>query len=264
MKQESYVCGRGGHVHRGGHGLGIAPEPPWRFLGIGCKRTGTKPLMMPRRKRANVTVDGARRLNRPIREHTRHAMDIEFIARDVRRAQCPHLAGKRESLGCRGRVERFYAERITRQENPLRLGVVKRERIHALDFLKRLLAPAAECVQQNFRVAMTSEQHALALECRTDAPEVVNLAIEDQAVAGRNVVHRLMAGLREIKDGEPTKPKASVWPGRLLTKFQKFEPRIVRSAVGHHLHHAANRRRYGRLVLADDPADATHESKANQ
>ena len=133
-------------------------------------------------------------MHRTIRQHSRDTGDIEIIWHETRRQHGADFAGKHEPIGQLGNVERLDPERIAGEQHPTGARLVKRKRKHPLELLDRRLAPGGEGLQQHFRVARAAELSAKPLELAPQAAEVVDLAVEDQPVAGGGVDHRLMPG----------------------------------------------------------------------
>src|SRR5581483_11948157 len=69
-------------------------------------------------------------------------------------------------------------------------------------------------------VGVAAEALAFRLELVAQLPEVVDLAVEHDDVAAVGRMHRLVAGLREVDDGEPAEPQARLAfaPRRVLVR----------------------------------------------
>lgn len=141
--------------------------------------------------------------------------------------------------------------------------MVEGEGEHAVEFVERLLAPGNERVEQDFRVAGTPQSDSERLELRPQPAEVVDLAVEDQAVACFRMEHRLMAGGREVEDREPAKPKpdgACRRPGRMQPGSDRklLVARVIGSAVDHRAHHRTHRWLHQPRIGSDGPGDSAH------
>ncbi|HXD51541.1 MAG TPA: hypothetical protein VN689_06600, partial [Burkholderiales bacterium] len=74
------------------------------------------------------------------------------------RAQRGQLRGEREHVRAGEIVQRLFAEPIAREKRRARAPVVDRERPHAVEPLRQLLAPLAPAVQQHFGVGVIGDE----------------------------------------------------------------------------------------------------------
>jgi hypothetical protein len=138
--------------------------------------------------------------------------------------------------------------------------VIKGKGIHAVDLLDGMLAPRGQRPQQDLRVARAPKHHAGTLQLRPQRAKVVDLTVEDQAVARLLVEHRLVPGRREIEDRQPPEAEARNRPGVAVAKRQFLVALVIRPAMNHRLHHGPHGRLHLPTITADDPADSTHRT----
>ncbi len=137
--------------------------------------------------------------------------------------------------------------------------MIEGEGIHALQFPDRLLAPHRQRLQQHFRIAGTVKPRAVGLKFRPQLPEVVNFSVEDDAVAGSFVEHRLVAGRRKVEDRKPTKTECGD-RSRVVAAERKFLIAfVIGPAMDHGPHHGPRRRLHLPTIAADDSANPAHE-----
>ena len=97
-------------------------------------------------------------------------------------------------------VQRLDSHGIARQEQPLSRRVPEGKRKHAAQPRQAGLSPHAISSQDYFGVGMTFELDAGGFEFLAKFAEVVDLAVEDDPVAGDRILHGLMPERREIEN----------------------------------------------------------------
>src|SRR5262245_15183655 len=101
-------------------------------------------------------------------------------------------------------MKRLLAETVASNEHSLRDCVPDGERKHAIEVFDARLAPLLIGCKNNFRVGSGLERVLQCRELLAQLFEVVNLAIEDDPKLAIVADHWLMAGFREIQNGETT------------------------------------------------------------
>ena len=138
------------------------------------------------------------------------------------------------------------------------MRLVKRQSKHALKFFECRLAPRGESVKQHLRIARAAKHAAFCLQIGSQCAEVINLTVEDQAVARGWMKHRLMAGRGGILNGKAAKAKSGHRPAAVILQRQLLIAQVVGAAMHHRVHHGTNRLPYKARTLPDDSAYATH------
>jgi hypothetical protein len=98
----------------------------------------------------------------------------------------------------------------------------------------------------------------LELKARSQRFEIINFAIEYQAVARIRIKHRLMASGRKVEDRESSKAKTKQRARFISAERQLVIALVIRAAVNHRLHHAADGRFDFVAICTDDAANAAH------
>ena len=114
------------------------------------------------------------------------------------------LAGEGEEspLGG-GIIERLLAEPVTRQKQTGAAPVIDREREHAIEAQRQILAPLLPAMDEDLGIGvMRGKAVAAAYQPLTQLGMIVELAVEDDADLAVLVPHRLVAG-GEIDDRQP-------------------------------------------------------------
>src|SRR5437762_1001692 len=91
----------------------------------------------------------------------------------------------------------------TRRDAPRATHVINRKREDAPEQLHEVLATLLIQMHQDFRVRGGTEDVAALLEHATQLAMIVDLAVEDDDNVSRLVRHRLVAGGRQVDEGEP-------------------------------------------------------------
>src|SRR5690242_14492700 len=113
---------------------------------------------------------------------------------------CKHRAwfrSEHEGLAAVQVIERFFSKPIAREVKSLGARFIKCERKHPVDDFKRLLnAIALQQTKQHFGIGLVEELHAHPLQACGKRSMAVNLAVEDENVAGDWINAWLMPALR--------------------------------------------------------------------
>ncbi len=149
------------------------------------------------------------------------------------------------------RVEqRFLPRPIASDVDLPRAFVPDGEGEHSIDALQKFFpTPGPVAVQQRFRIGLRKER-IVRLQLLTQLQVIVDLAIEDQNRVAILADHGLMAGRREIDDGEPAEPECRVVVG--------VYPPVVRTTVDHQIRGAHDALRHLRRVRPDGSKNSTH------
>ena len=114
------------------------------------------------------------------------------------------LGGEREEpVGREPVVERLDAEPVARGKDRPGLAVVEHEREHAVEPVQAVPPPLGVGVEEHLGVGAGVKGMAGGLELGAQLAVVVDLAVVDDPVAAVGRAHRLVAGRREVEDGEP-------------------------------------------------------------
>ena len=97
-------------------------------------------------------------------------------------------------------VQRLNSHGIARQEQPLSRRVPEGKRKHAAQPRQARLAPHTISGQDYFRIGVTFELGTGGFEFLAKFAEVVDLAVEDDPVAGDRILHGLMPKRREVEN----------------------------------------------------------------
>src|SRR5437764_9332989 len=89
-------------------------------------------------------------------------------------------------------------------------AIVEHEGKHAVKAAEAVGSPLSIRREQNFRVRLRPELPAGGFKVAPYPSEVVDLAVEDNPVAGSSADHRLIRGAVEIDDGESGVTKRDV------------------------------------------------------
>ena len=122
------------------------------------------------------------------------------------------LGGERERAVAEARPEeRFLAEAVAREEQPLPARVPERDREHAVEVVDEPVAVLLVEMRDRRRVAGATEPMSLLLQLLPEPTEVVQLAVEDGHDAAVLVGNRLVAR-REVDHAEPAVPEGAPPP----------------------------------------------------
>ena len=117
--------------------------------------------------------------------------------------QRTHLGGKDELASRETPVERLLAEAVAHQVDRTGGAVAKGKGEHAVDPRHGVAHPvSADQLEQDFGIRAIAQRHTGGAQFVGERPITVDLAIEDQRIAGRPVDTRLGAA-RKIDDREP-------------------------------------------------------------
>src|SRR6516164_448002 len=122
------------------------------------------------------------------------------------------------------------------------------ERIHSFDPSKTVHAPCGDGMKQYLGIRSGAEPNTLGLEMLPQFDKIVDLAIEDENVAGIGMHHRLAAIIAEIDDAEPVVTKCE--------RFARFDMHamIIRSAMAQAFAHCREHGRGVACAIAAEPA----------
>ena len=159
----------------------------------------------------------------------------------------------REQQACRppGEEQRAYPEPVAGEHQPLRAPVPQRDGPLAVEAGEALLAPLLPGVHDHLGVARRPEGVTAVPQFLAELDVVEDLPVERHPHGAVLVAERLGAA-RGVDDGEPGVPQRGA-PVAVL-------PVAVRPAVPEPTHHAAQQGQVRRAVVADDPADAAHQT----
>ena len=143
-------------------------------------------------------------------------------------------AREREALAVLEVVQRLLAESVARQHELVRFAIVDAQRPHAVQPRKARFAELLVREQDHFGVAAARKHVATRLELCAQAADVVDLAVVDDPVILRGVVHRLMAGRRQIDDAQAPVPECDF--------VAAIRAGVVRTAVRDRLVHRGDQR----------------------
>src|SRR5256885_4883342 len=104
-------------------------------------------------------------------------------------------------------VERLDPQPVAREQQLTGILVEPGQPPHAVEALEGLLAPDLECVQDDLGVAARTKLDSASLQFAAQLQVVVDLAVVDQHLAAGWRRHRLLAGLRQILNGETHAPE---------------------------------------------------------
>ena len=124
---------------------------------------------------------------------------------------------------------------ISGKEEPSSQSIIKRQRKHTVQAAQALSPILCQKVKNNFSIAGGTEDKVLLLQLLAQHVVVVHFAIVNESIASVRGEHRLMAGRRQVKNGEPPETQLAV-----LSVAP--ETLVVRSAAHHLLNHASGRR----------------------
>src|SRR5208337_3906857 len=110
------------------------------------------------------------------------------------------LRSKNEGLGRLVVIERLDSHGIARQQEPLSRRIPEGKGKHAAQPRQAGLAPHPIGSQNYFRVGMAVELGADTLKFLAKLAEVVDLAVEDDPIAGDRILHGLMPERRKVKN----------------------------------------------------------------
>lgn len=96
------------------------------------------------------------------------------------------------------------------------------------------------------------------LKSFANSSEIVNLAIEHQAVACRGIDYRLVTGWREIQDGQASKSEANARSCCFRRQRKHLKALVVGATMNHRPHHAAHGSFYGPRVNTENAGYAAH------
>src|SRR5437763_11926884 len=106
------------------------------------------------------------------------------------------LAGEGEEspLGG-GIIERFLAEPVARQKQTGAAPVIDREREHAIEAQRQILAPLLPAMDEDLGIGvMRGKAVAAAYQPMTQLGVIVEIAVEDDDELAVHVTHRLISG----------------------------------------------------------------------
>jgi len=129
------------------------------------------------------------------------------------RAQGADLRGEDEPARPVEVDERLLAHAVPRDEQLASARVPQGEGEHAAQHGQAALAVLAVQRQQHLGVARGAEDLALLFKNRAKRAEVVDLAVEDDDVAGVRVVHGLASARVQVQDGQARVPQGHVPAG---------------------------------------------------
>src|SRR5712692_8496069 len=117
------------------------------------------------------------------------------------------LGSEQETIVPSMPIEGLDAEAVSRQQQRPVVRIEVGDTPHAIEPLERLDAPRPERTEHDFGVAARAKAHAEAFELATQVGVVVDLAVVYKHLAAGSRDHRLVAGARQVLDGEPHAPK---------------------------------------------------------
>ncbi len=142
------------------------------------------------------------------------------------------LRAERHNAGAHAPIQRLLAEAVARQVQATGSALEKREREHAVDFAKCPFdAVALQEAEQDFRVRAIGEIDAGGRQLRRECGIAVDLAVEDERVAGDRVCARLVAAV-QIDDGQPEMSKGD--------RTCNMNAVFIRAAMGDGVEHPAH------------------------
>ena len=106
-----------------------------------------------------------------------------------------------------GIVQRLDAIGVTRQEEPLALGIPNREGKHTPQVVHHRLALLVVEVQQNLGIRLAAKHPAFGFEAFAEGAIIVDLTVKRHDELTVSARHRLRASLRKIDDRETPMPK---------------------------------------------------------
>ena len=231
--------------------------------GISTRCIELQKLSWPRE--FDILDDGARAAHETVRNDARDATRIEArIFQQFRRQQGAQFGCESERpIRIRMRrpreIERLDAERIPRQHQAAgpRSPTCKRE--HAAQPADCLGSVQTERAQHNRSIARRLERLSFRLEAGAKFAKVIDLAVEDDDVAGDRIGHRLHARRRKIENGEPAMREQSTPVARVRLGC----PHSLRiwTTVRERTAHAAQRSAICVIQPSDNPSDTTHQPK---
>ena len=175
---------------------------------------------------------------------------LKDLAGFDRSQQRPDLRAEGETVAGLDDVERLFSKRIARGQEPLAGKVQRHEGVHAVQALKRPIAPKAERIGQDFGVRASPERHAAALELSPQGRVVIDLTVEGQEYAAVERQHRL-DGVVAIDDAQAAGCHGRTGEGR--------DDRVADvAAMGETANQVANRG-FGPIPPHGD-GDAAHQS----
>ena len=153
--------------------------------------------------------------------------------------------------------QRLFAGPVTREKQPLRIGVEQRERKHSVQVLQGIESPFPVGFQNHFGVGRGTKTVPSFFELAAHVLVVVDLAVEDDLKLPGSVRHRLPAGRRQIDDREATVTERDAAvrrnPGTL----------IVWAAMRQGVAHPDDEVAFDASGERDDTNDATHDSRSS-
>src|SRR5258708_11427298 len=156
-------------------------------------------------------------------------------------------------------IERFFTKPVAGQEQCPGVRVPDGKGEHAAEVVQASCAPFTVSLEDYLGVRVAVEADAMGFQFRANFSKIVDLTVVDDPVPSITVLHRLVAGEREIEDGET--PIAEKDGGRLRTALTYHVPSgIVRTPMrepGQSLQQAL----FTNLVWGTNGSqDATHDS----
>ncbi len=130
-------------------------------------------------------------------------------------------------------IQGFNPKPVTYQGQPVLTAVPQCEGEHSIETLHRLLnAPLTISSQDDFGIGMPPEGMSQNSEFISKLTEIIDFTIENDDITAISRKHGLVAGRREVKDGETAEsqcnPTLSIRPVAA----------VVRTAVADGFHHA--------------------------
>ena len=214
---------------------------PWRTTTVSPGSTRLMPAKIVSRPVVNCICSSSSRARRSSFGATMPA-SINASGSEAKAKPCARL----------GVIERLDAERVARQHQAARAGIVQRDRIHAAQMLGEVEPVAAIEMQRQLAIRLGRKRNraGAAAQRLAQLDVIVDLGIGDQRRAA-GLVERLVAG-REIDDREPGLHHADIARA------------VVAVAVGAAMaqcrfHRPQRRRRRRRAVERHQPGDAAHQ-----
>ena len=184
-----------------------------------------------------VGVDGARVHRRALRKQ---------LEQGVQRR------GEGQRCAAVGIEERLLTRPVAGQVQRAFRGIPDGQRKLPVDAANRLLeSPPAHAMQQHFRVGMSAKP-ARRLEFRAQPLEIVDLAVEHDDVLRVVARHRLVAGDRQVDDGQPARAEADA--------LARPHAAVIGAAMDHARVGALHTFALPPGPRADDSADGAHVS----
>ena len=157
---------------------------------------------MPGGKRAHAFDDGEGVLNGSESQVGCQARHIQAARHKPAGQQGANFRSEEEQAGRRVVIEWLYTQPVACQKKPFLPRIPQRKSEHSGETTKARLAPLPVSLEEHFRVPGGAEAMAQFLEFAADLLEIVDFSVKDQPIACLRIMHRLVPGRREIKDGQ--------------------------------------------------------------